>query len=113
MTKAELKAEVIRLRTQLARQGRRARPAAALDPDPPPTPPRNERGNYPAIDFVRASIADEIVRRRRRALGWTQADLAAAAGVRLETVNRLEGGKHSPNVRTVDKIDAALTAAGA
>jgi hypothetical protein len=33
--------------------------------------------------------------------------------VRLETICRLETGKQSPNLRTVDKIDAALKEAGA
>jgi ribosome-binding protein aMBF1 (putative translation factor) len=78
----------------------------------PPLPPADTRGHYPAVKFAYASIARTIIT-RRRAAGWSQAELAAKAGVRTETVNRLESGRHSPNVRTVDKIDAALTAAGA
>jgi predicted transcriptional regulator len=34
--------------------------------------------------------------------------LAKRAGVRVETLSRLEHGKHSPNVATVDKIVRAL-----
>jgi ribosome-binding protein aMBF1 (putative translation factor) len=77
----------------------------------PPFPSADADGNYPAVEFARVSLARTIVA-RRRAAGWSQAKLAARAGVRTETVNRLETGKHSPNVRTVDKIDAALQTAG-
>jgi transcriptional regulator with XRE-family HTH domain len=42
------------------------------------------------------------------ALGLTQQALAKLAGVRQETLSRLESGKHSPTVRTVEKIDRAL-----
>ena len=41
-------------------------------------------------------------------LGLTQAQLAKLAGIRQETLSRLESGKHKPNVRTVERIDAAL-----
>ena len=73
----------------------------------PPWPPADSRGNRPALDFVRVSIARDIIT-ERRALGLTQEELARMAGVRQETLCRLETGKHSPNVRTVDKIDHAL-----
>ncbi len=72
----------------------------------PPLPPANERGNFPleALDIV---MAQEISRARRR-LGLTQAELARRAGIRAETLNRIEQGKHSPNLRTMQKIDRAL-----
>jgi predicted transcriptional regulator len=35
------------------------------------------------------------------------ADLARA-GIRVETLNRIEMGKHSPTMRTMQKIDRAL-----
>jgi DNA-binding XRE family transcriptional regulator len=108
MTAAELRAEVRRLRAEVARLAKRRGP----DPDPPALPPANERGNYPAVETAQAIVARQIAA-RRRSLGWTQADLADAAGIRLETVCRLETGKRSPHLRTVDKIDAALKAAGA
>ena len=56
------------------------------------------------------SIAREILR-RRRAAGLTQARLAELAGVRAETIHRIEAAKHSPSVRTVQKIDRALSKA--
>ena len=64
-------------------------------------------GNYPAVEYLRASLARKIVRARRRA-GLTQVDLARRAGIRPETLNRLEQGKHSPSAATVEKIDRAL-----
>jgi transcriptional regulator with XRE-family HTH domain len=34
--------------------------------------------------------------------------LAKLAGIRQETLSRLESGKHKPNVRTVERIEAAF-----
>jgi len=73
----------------------------------PPLPPADAKGNRPALDYLRASIARDIIR-QRRALGLTQEQLAELAGLRQETLSRLESGKHSPTVRTVEKIDLAL-----
>jgi DNA-binding XRE family transcriptional regulator len=73
----------------------------------PPLPPADANGNRPALEFVRATIARDIIK-ERTALGLSQQELAKLAGVRQETLCRLETGKHSPNVRTVDKIDRAL-----
>ena len=73
----------------------------------PRFPEPNARGHFPAAETFAVSIARGIIR-RRRALGWSQAELARRAGVRVETVNRIERAKHSPSVRTVDKIDSAL-----
>jgi HTH-type transcriptional regulator / antitoxin HipB len=78
----------------------------------PLLPEPDADGNYPAREYMRASIAREIVRLRRR-LGLTQAELARRAGIRPETVNRIEQGKHSPSVGTVEKIDRALKEAAA
>lgn len=47
----------------------------------------------------------------RRAAGLSQEELASLAGLRQETVCRIESGKHSPTVRTVAKIDKGLQAA--
>jgi DNA-binding XRE family transcriptional regulator len=67
-------------------------------------------GNYPALEYMRASLARDILRHRRR-LGLTQADLARRAGIRPETLNRIERGERDPSVATVEKIDRALKAA--
>lgn len=72
-----------------------------LLPDPLPN------GNYPAMEYLLASLARKIIRHRRR-LGLTQVELARRAGIRPETLNRIEQGKRSTSIRTVDKIDRAL-----
>lgn len=77
----------------------------------PRFPGPDASGHYPAVEYAYASLARTVIT-RRKAAGWSRAKLAAEAGVRMETVNRLESGKHSPNVRTVDRIDAALRRAG-
>ena len=64
-------------------------------------------GNYPAVEYLRVSLARKIIRHRRR-LGLTQSDLARRAGIRPETLNRIERGERSPSVATVEKIDRAL-----
>lgn len=76
----------------------------------PPLPEPNERGNYSlaALDIV---MAQEIIRARRK-LGLTQAELARRARIRAETLHRIEQGKHSPTLRTMQKIDRALKRAG-
>jgi DNA-binding XRE family transcriptional regulator len=72
-----------------------------------PLPPRDARGNYPAAEALQVSIARSIVRGRRQA-GLTQVELARRAGIRTETLNRIEKGKHAPSVATVEKIERAL-----
>lgn len=68
------------------------------------------QGNRPATGFARVSIARSIIE-GRRTLGISQQELARLAGVRQETISRLESGKHSPTVRTVEKIERALSRA--
>ena len=100
-----LRAEVARLRAEI-RALKRQPPAVTALPAP------DADGNYRATETLRVLLAQKIIR-GRDAAGWTQAELAARAGVRQETISRLETGKHAPNVRTVDKIDQALRSAGA
>ena len=75
-------------------------------------PSADASGTRPAVAFARASIARENAQERRR-LGISQQALARLAGLRQETISRLESGKHSPTVRTVEKIDRALKRAAA
>src|SRR5262249_34031355 len=63
----------------------------------PALPAPNERGNYPALAAMAVSIARGILRDRRR-LGLSQAELARRAGIRPETLNRIEQGKHDPSI---------------
>ena len=79
----------------------------------PTKPAPDADGNYPAVEAVLFSIAIDIIRDRRR-LGLTQAELAGRAGIRLQTLIRIESGVRRPlAVRTIEKIDQALTKAQA
>jgi DNA-binding XRE family transcriptional regulator len=70
-------------------------------------PRPDAKGNYPAPQALRVVLARKILR-RRRAAGLTQAKLARLAKIRPETLNRLEQGKHTPTLETINKIDRAL-----
>ena len=59
-----------------------------------------------------AALGRRLVQRRRRA-GLTQVELARRAGVRVETLNRIERGKTEPDFATVRKLVTAMTAAEA
>jgi ribosome-binding protein aMBF1 (putative translation factor) len=87
----------------LQMRGGRARNHTSL----PPLPPRDEEGCRPAAEFIAATIARRLVT-GRRAAGLSQDQLAKLAGIRQETLSRLESGKHSPTVRTLEKIERAL-----
>jgi ribosome-binding protein aMBF1 (putative translation factor) len=73
----------------------------------PPLPAADAKGNRPALEYMQVSIARDIIK-ERRALGLSQERLAELAGLRQETLSRIESGKHSPTVRTVEKIERAL-----
>ncbi|HEV7223749.1 MAG TPA: helix-turn-helix transcriptional regulator [Pirellulales bacterium] len=92
---------------ELRRLERLASSAAAAESELPPVPPADEEGNRPAVEYARASIARSIIQERRQ-LGLSQQELARLAGVRQETISRVESAKHSPTVRTVERIDRAL-----
>lgn len=76
---------------------------ANLPPYPDPLP----NGNYPALEYARASLARDIILTRTR-LGLSQAELARRAGIRVETLNRIESGKVTPSLGSIQKIDRAL-----
>ena len=73
----------------------------------PPLPPPDAKGNYPAVEYARASLARKIIR-NRVAAGLSQRKLAELAGISFENLCRIETGKHTPSVPTIDKIDRAL-----
>ena len=55
------------------------------------------------MDFVRQRI-----RECRKALKWTQEDLADASGLPQSHISRIETGRHSPSRTTLEKIAEAL-----
>jgi len=69
-----------------------------------------EDSAQPGLDLDRASLAEKLVR-RRRACGLSQADLARRAGIRAETLNRIERGHTTPDFATVRKLVIAMNAA--
>jgi len=72
-------------------------------------PKPDANGNVPALEYARASLARKLIV-ERRTRGWSQAELARRAGVRLETINRLEEAKHTADPATAKKIQKALDA---
>jgi DNA-binding XRE family transcriptional regulator len=73
----------------------------------PPLPEGDARGNVPAVDYARASIARGVIQDRVEA-GLSQRELAKRAGIRVETLCRIETGKHTASVATIEKIDRIL-----
>jgi ribosome-binding protein aMBF1 (putative translation factor) len=75
-----------------------------------PWPPVAPDGTSDAIEFARASIARTLLR-DRSAAGLSQQALAELAGVRQETISRIESGRHTASVRVIDKLNKAIHAA--
>jgi transcriptional regulator with XRE-family HTH domain len=74
-----------------------------------PTRPRADaHGNVNAREAIDVSIARDLITDRIRH-GWTQTELARRSGVRLETIGRIESGKHIPRQETLIKLDRALS----
>ena len=73
----------------------------------PGLPGKDDSGGVPAVSYVRALIARRIIQARTK-LNWTQVELARRAGIRVETLNRIEKCRQSADPRSIDKIDAAL-----
>ncbi len=85
----------------------RLRPVGRDDAALPPLPEIGPDGTYPAIEHAMVTLARKLILDRRR-VGLSQVELARRAGIRVETLNRIERAKVSPSVRTVEKIDRAL-----
>lgn len=63
-----------------------------------------------AVDSGSESLANKLIRRRQVA-GLTQAELARRAGIRPETLNRIERGRTTPDFATIRKLVNAMDAA--
>lgn len=73
----------------------------------PALPAADAEGNRLADAYAAVSLAREILRHRRK-LGLSQVELARRAGIRPETLNRIEHGRNKPSVPTIAKIERAL-----
>jgi DNA-binding XRE family transcriptional regulator len=73
-------------------------------------PPMDEDPASPGVGLDRAGLAEKLVR-RRQAAGLSQAELARRAGVRPETLNRIERGRTTPDFATIRKLVLAMNAA--
>jgi DNA-binding XRE family transcriptional regulator len=73
----------------------------------PPLPAKLPGGNYPAVQYARAIMARDLIRSRRRC-GLSQSELARRAGVRVETLNRIERAKMTATPAVMEKLDAVL-----
>ena len=76
----------------------------------PKLPEPLPNGNYSAVETGRVIYARKPIEERKSA-GLSQSALARLAGLRPETINRLEKGKHSPDTATLAKISKALRSA--
>jgi len=86
----------------------RAGEAIALDEsDLPPLPKPDKNGQFPALEYTRIALARDIIR-DRKAVRLTQTKLAELAGIRQETLSRIESGKYKAAVKTIEKIDQVL-----
>ncbi len=75
----------------------------------PKLPARDARGERPAKLAVLAVMARSLIRRRMEA-GLDQKRLAALAGLRPETISRIESGRYRPRRQTMLQIDQAFAA---
>jgi DNA-binding XRE family transcriptional regulator len=73
----------------------------------PSLPVADKNGSVDALAYMRASMGRKLIA-RRQAAGLTQKALATAAGVRIETLNRVEKARVTPDTATIVKIDKAL-----
>ena len=73
----------------------------------PPLPEKLPGGNYPAVEYARAVSARDLIQTRRR-YGLSQRELARRAGVRVETLNRIERAKVTAAPAVIQKLDAVL-----
>ncbi len=74
------------------------------------TQAREREGETDALDAINISnqrLADRLLQRRQDA-ELTQKDLAKLAGIRVETLNRIEKGRTTPDFKTIRKLVNAI-----
>ncbi|NLU22314.1 MAG: helix-turn-helix transcriptional regulator [Phycisphaerae bacterium] len=68
----------------------------------------NDLGEMGQLDAQ--DLAERLIARRKRA-GLSQAQLARLAGIRVETLNRIERGRVTPDFATIRKLVTAIKTA--
>ena len=91
------------LRSLFFQRCRGAGEAAAEDDRLPPLPKPDKHGRFPALQYARISLARDLIR-DRNGVGLSQQRLADLAGVRQETLSRIQTGRHTASQKTIDKI---------
>ena len=74
------------------------------------TETRKSKRKIDALDAMNVSdqrLADRLLQRRQDA-ELTQKDLANLAGIRVETLNRIEKGRTTPDFKTIRKLVNAI-----
>ncbi|MEN6309454.1 MAG: helix-turn-helix transcriptional regulator [Anaerohalosphaeraceae bacterium] len=69
--------------------------------------PARTRDSLDAMNISGQRLADRLLQRRQDA-GLTQKDLAGLAGIRVETLNRIEKGRTTPDFKTIRKLIDAI-----
>ena len=72
-------------------------------------PKPDNHGRFPALQYARIALARDLIR-DRKGVGLSQQRLAKLAGVRQETLSRIETGRNTASQRTIDKIMRAIEA---
>ena len=85
----------------------RERAAEQSNPQLPELPRKLSSGNLPAVEAMRVGLARKLITRRSQA-GLSQAEVARRAGIRPETLNRIEKAKVTADTSTVAKIARVL-----
>jgi DNA-binding XRE family transcriptional regulator len=75
----------------------------------PSLPKPDKNGRIPALEYARISLARDLIR-DRKSVRLSQQELAELAGIRQETLSRIETGKHTATPKTVDKIMRVIEA---
>lgn len=67
-----------------------------------------ERGALGPKELAEAELVGILVKHLRLFQGLSAVELAERSGVSLETISRVENGKHKPQKKTVEKLAEAL-----
>lgn len=69
--------------------------------------PKRKTDALDAMNISNLRLADRLLQRRQEA-ELTQKDLAKLAGIRVETLNRIEKGRTAPDFKTIRKLVNAI-----